>query len=91
MHGFEGRLAQEPSISVSTVLKLVGQAYRNVRRQGGSRIDAELAALESYGTLRPDVRDVEARRDPHQGLVRGGANLDRELDDPLHSPSDRRS
>jgi hypothetical protein len=61
MHGFESRLALEPSISVSTVLKLVGQAYRSVRRQGGSRIDAELAALESYGTLRPDAQDAEAR------------------------------
>lgn len=46
--------------SIATVLRLVRQAYRQTKYYGGSRAEAEAAALNTFCSLRPDTPDVEA-------------------------------
>ncbi len=45
--------------SIATVLKLVGQAYRQTRHHSG-RAEAEAAAFNAYCSLHPDVSEIEA-------------------------------
>lgn len=51
----------DPSLSIATDLKLVGQAYRQARYSTGSRTDAEKAALDAYCSLHPEAPESEAR------------------------------
>jgi hypothetical protein len=50
-----------PEISVHADLTLVGRSFRQARRSGVSRIDAEQLAVDTYCGLHPDVPDSEAR------------------------------
>ena len=48
-------------ISIQADLTLVGRSFRQARRSGMSRTDAEQLALDTYCGLHPDVVDSEAR------------------------------
>lgn len=51
----------DTTLSITTVLKLVGRAYRLARYSAGSRVDAEKAALDAYCSLHPDTPVADAR------------------------------
>ena len=50
-----------PEVSIQADLTVVGRSFRQARRSGVSRIDAEQLALDTYCGLHPDVPDSEAR------------------------------
>ena len=52
---------EKQDLSIHTDLRLVGRTFRQHRRSGVSRPDAERAAIELYCSFHPDVAENDAR------------------------------
>ena len=51
----------QPEFSLHTDLRLVGRAFRQARRSGVSRPEAERSALEVYCSFHPEASEAKAR------------------------------